>query len=110
MKVIKPHRLSGNLTFTDFECKESDNVTVKYITDDTVAAIGQTVYQDAWSYTLPVVSLDEGLVLAHCENANGKEALIQTKVSADIGDLTLAACTSYRTKWVRRHSPPRKPL
>ena len=38
---------------------------------------------------LPVVSLDEGLVLAHCENPNGKEALIQTKISADIGDLTL---------------------
>ena len=89
MKVIKPHRLSGNLTFTDFECKESDRVTVKYITDDTVASIGQAVYQDAWTYTLPVVSLDEGSVFAHCENANGKEALVQMAVSEDIGDLTL---------------------
>ena len=52
MKVIKPHRLSGTLTFTDFECKESDKVTVKYIKDDTVAAIGQAVYQGAWNYTL----------------------------------------------------------
>lgn len=90
-KVITEHTLSGTLTFTDFECQESDKVQVVYIQEDKVMSVGQAVFEDAWSYTLPVVSLDEGSVLAHCENANGREALAQTKVSADIGDLSLAS-------------------
>ena len=72
-KVIYSSTVSGTLTFTDFECKQSDKVQVVYIKDDRVMSQGEASYQGAWSYTLPVVSLNEGLVLAHCENANGKE-------------------------------------
>ena len=110
MKVIKPHTVSGNLTFTDFECKESDKVTVKYIQDDTVAAIGQAVYQDAWSYTLPVVALDNGSVFVHCENAAGKEALVQTEISADTGDLTLTPVPLLPDKVGKQHSLLQKRL
>lgn len=89
IKVVKPHTVSGNLTFTDFECKETDQVQVVYIQDDKVISKGQASFQGAWSYTLSVVSLDNGSVLAHCENAAGKEALVQTDISPDTGDLTL---------------------
>ena len=88
-KVSKQNMLSGALNFTDFDCEESDKVQVVYIQDDKVMSKGQAAYQDSWNYTLPVVSLDEGSVLAHCENAAGKEALVQTQVSAEIRDLTL---------------------
>jgi spore maturation protein SpmA len=54
-----------------------------------VKSTGQAAYQGAWNYTLPIVSTESGSVLAHCKNAAGKEAMVQTKVSADTNDLTL---------------------
>lgn len=88
-KVLNEYTISGALNFTDFECTENDTVQVVYIQDDSVRSNGQATYKDGWSYTLPVSSLDVGEVLAHCENDNGKEALIQTDMSADTSDLTL---------------------
>ena len=83
---------------------------MKYIQDDTVAAIGQAVYQDAWSYTLPVVALDNGSVFAHCENAAGKEALVQTEIFADTEDLTLTPVPLYQIRWGKPHSPLQRRL
>ncbi len=88
-KELNEYTMSGALNFTDFECTENDTVQVVYIQDDSVRSNGQATYKDGWTYTLPVSSLDGGSILAHCENANGKEALVQTNVSADTNDLTL---------------------